>query len=59
MAQIPSTSLLYVFQLVLAVMSEHITDSEMERIKEFVRTPVYERDPEQLVPESEDTARAE
>jgi len=33
-------------------MLEHITDSDMERIKEFVNTPVYRRDPEQLVPDS-------
>jgi len=33
-------------------MLEHITDNEMERIREFVNTPVYRRDPEQLVPDS-------
>lgn len=32
-------------------MSGFITDRERERMAEFARTPGYERDPEQLVPE--------
>lgn len=34
-------------------MAEHITDDEMERIQEFASTPVFRRDPEQLVPDSD------
>lgn len=33
-------------------MPEHITDSEMKRIREFAKTPTYKREPEQLIPES-------
>jgi len=33
-------------------MVEHISEREMERIAEFAETPVYERTPEQLMPES-------
>lgn len=36
----------------MAVMSEHITEAEMERIEEFANTPVFRRDPDQLVPDS-------
>jgi hypothetical protein len=32
-------------------MTEHITETEMERIREFANTPVFRRDPEQLMPE--------
>jgi hypothetical protein len=32
-------------------MSTHLSDSDLERIQEFVATPRYERSPEQLVPE--------
>lgn len=35
-------------------MTEHITDTEMERIREFANTPVFRRDPEQLVPDSKE-----
>lgn len=35
-------------------MAEHITDTEMDRIREFAKTPVYRREPEQLTPESDD-----
>lgn len=34
-------------------MPEHITETEMERIKEFAETPVFQREPEQLMPDSE------
>lgn len=34
-------------------MPEHLSDTEMERIREFANTPVFKRDPEQLVPESD------
>lgn len=34
-------------------MTEHITETEMERIREFANTPVFQRDPEQLMPEKE------
>jgi len=34
-------------------MPEFITEEERRRMAEFARTPLYERDPEQLVPESE------
>lgn len=33
-------------------MTEHITDTEMARIEEFANTPVFRREPEQLVPDS-------
>lgn len=32
-------------------MTEHITETEMERIREFANTPVFRRDPEQLMPD--------
>lgn len=32
-------------------MGEHITDTELRRMEEFAKTPVYEREPEQLMPE--------
>jgi len=32
------------------MMSEHISETEMQRIREFANTPVYQRDPEQLMP---------
>lgn len=34
-------------------MTEHITETEMERIREFANTPVFQRDPEQLMPEED------
>lgn len=34
-------------------MAQHISEREMERIAEFAETPVYERTPEQLMPDSE------
>jgi hypothetical protein len=34
-------------------MSQHITETEMERIEEFANTPVFRREPEQLLPDSE------
>jgi hypothetical protein len=33
-------------------MPEHLSDKELERMKEFAQTPVYERTPEQLLPQS-------
>lgn len=33
-------------------MPEHITETEMQRIREFAETPVYLREPEQLMPDS-------
>jgi hypothetical protein len=35
-------------------MPEHLSDRELERMKEFAETPAYERDPEQLLPQSLD-----
>ncbi len=35
------------------MMTQHITESEMERIEEFANTPVFRREPEQLLPDSE------
>ncbi len=37
----------------MVVMTEHLSETEMERIREFANTPVFQRDPEQLVPDSE------
>lgn len=34
-------------------MSEHLSESELKRIQEFAETPMYEREPEQLLPEDE------
>lgn len=34
-------------------MPEHISENELQRMQEFAKTPVYKRDPEQLMPESE------
>lgn len=34
------------------VMPDHLSDTEMERIREFANTPAYQRKPEQLMPES-------
>jgi hypothetical protein len=35
-------------------MVDHLTDEELERIREFIETPTYERTPEQLLPEQAD-----
>ena len=35
-------------------MPEHISESEWQRMQEFAKTPVYKRDPEQLMPQTED-----
>lgn len=32
-------------------MLEHISDSELERMNDFAKTPVYARRPEQLLPD--------
>jgi len=34
-------------------MSEHISENEMQRIREFADTPVFKREPEQLMPDTE------
>ncbi len=34
-------------------MPEHISKQELERMQEFANTPVYKREPEQLMPSSE------
>jgi len=34
-------------------MTEFISENDLNRIAEFVATPQYERDPEQLVPNGE------
>lgn len=34
-------------------MPEHISDKELQRMQEFAETPVYKREPEQLMPNSE------
>jgi len=33
-------------------MPDHLSDTEMERIRKFANTPAYQRKPEQLMPES-------
>jgi hypothetical protein len=33
-------------------MPEHITNEEMEPIKRFASTPVFRREPDQLLPDS-------
>lgn len=35
-------------------MPEHLTDEEIERMAQFRKTPVYDREPEQLLPDGED-----
>lgn len=35
-------------------MTEFLSESDKDRIAEFVATPKYERDPDLLVPESEE-----
>jgi hypothetical protein len=32
-------------------MPEHLSEKELERMKQFAQTPVYEREPEQLLPQ--------
>lgn len=34
-------------------MSEHISEQELQRMQEFAKTPVYQREPEQLMPGSD------
>lgn len=34
-------------------MTEHISEKEMKRIREFAETPVFQREPEQLMPDAE------
>lgn len=35
-------------------MDDWLTDGDMERISAFVSTPEYERDPEMLLPDTDD-----
>lgn len=35
-------------------MAEWLSEGDRERIRQFAETPMYERDPDMLVPESED-----
>lgn len=35
-------------------MAGHLSETDLERIADFVETPEYERSPEQLVPEDAD-----
>lgn len=32
-------------------MPQHLSEAEMERIREFAQTPVFKREPEQLLPD--------
>jgi hypothetical protein len=34
----------------LKYMPEHLSESELKRIEQFAKTPAYEREPEQLLP---------
>lgn len=36
------------------MMSEYLSENELERMREFAETPAYERDPEQLLPQTLD-----
>jgi hypothetical protein len=36
-------------------MPEHLTDEEIRRMAQFEQTPAYERDPEQLLPDGEES----
>jgi hypothetical protein len=35
-------------------MVKHLSERELQRMEEFARTPAYEREPEQLLPESDE-----
>lgn len=35
-------------------MGRHLTTEDMERIEEFARTPMYDRDPEMLLPDGQE-----
>lgn len=35
------------------MMPEHISQKELRRMQEFAKTPVYKRDPEQLMPQAD------
>jgi hypothetical protein len=37
------------------MMPMHLSDSEMERIEQFVETPAYKRTPDILLPDDEPT----
>lgn len=34
-------------------MPQHLSEEELQRIRKFAETPVYERDPEQLLPQEQ------
>lgn len=34
-------------------MPEHISKQELQRMQEFAKTPVYKREPEQLMPSTD------
>ena len=34
-------------------MSQHLSEDELQRMRKFAETPVYERDPEQLLPQEQ------
>ena len=40
-------------------MTEFLSDSDRQRIAEFLDTPSYDRDPELLIPDDEETAESE
>lgn len=35
------------------MMPEHISEKELQRMQEFAKTPVYKREPEQLMPQTD------
>lgn len=41
------------YQSLEQVMPKHISEQELQRMQEFANTPVYEREPEQLMPHSD------
>ena len=36
-------------------MAKHITPEEIQRMKAFANTPVYKREPEQLMPDQDES----
>lgn len=38
-----------------ACMAKHITPEEIQRMKAFANTPVYKREPEQLMPDQDES----
>jgi hypothetical protein len=35
-------------------MPEHLTENELQRMRRFAETPVYQRDPDQLLPQTDE-----